>query len=837
MSGPPGEGSRWFPGRRDASADAATMRAGGRMLPGQQVAHSFVDGPVVQVAHAEGGVRVDIGAPKYRVNAQLPAPARLTVREARAQPAKLLHARHQLVSFTGRATELRALRAWRDDDAVMSVLLLHGAGGQGKTRLAVQFAEQSRAGGWQVLQARHASDPPPVTAASATQQNAPTSNVLYLADYAERWPVDDLLEFLHEAARRDGGRARVLLVARPAGVWWQALANRLDRMDVATTSLALRSLIEDQATSSEELYCQARDHFAQAMGVSGAQDVPLPTAILSDHPGIRPVLAVHMAALAAVDRCCRGETDEASMSAPGAVSAYLLSRERDHWRTLCANGAIKTSDSVLARAVFTAALTGAVSHQEGVAALSAIEACAADLSGQVLHEHALLFPPDADRESAVLEPLYPDPLAEDFVALSTPGHHLAHPPDPWADDAIRRLLVPGADQESVYPWTRPALTTLIAASARWPHLVARHLAPLLGQHPELMLHAGGSALTALTEVPELSPGVLENVVARLPDHRHAEFDAGIAAITSKLISPRLRATDDPAERARLHSSLATRQAYAGMYQQAVSAAEVAVEIGRRLVGQDPEAHEPDLAASLSNLGNRLAQVGRYDEALECAKEAVWIRQRLVSRAPDAQAPGLAQALSNLGVRLAEVGRHTEALATEEVAIDIRRRLAAADPVRFEADYATSSSNLGNHLGHVGRRDEALACEEEAVAIRRRLAAENPAAHEPDLARSLSNLGVRLAHVARRDEALACEEEAVAIRRRLAAENPAAHEPDLARSLSNLGVRLAHVARRDEALAREEEAVAIRRRLAAENPAAHEPDLARSLSNLRAWQGS
>ncbi|QPP07332.1 ATP-binding protein [Streptomyces bathyalis] len=822
MTGLFGQGRRWLPGRRDTAADSATIRAGGQVLPDQQVVNSTVADSVVQISGTGRDVHVRFGARNYRVNNQLPTPARLTVQQARAQPARLLHARHQLVSFTGRASELRTLSNWRDGDAGISVLLLHGAGGQGKTRLAVRFAEQSRARGWQVLQARHVSDPPPVTAASAAGEKNNTPDTLVLADYAERWPVDDLLEFLREAAGRGGGRARVLLVARPAGVWWQILANRLDRMDVATTSLALPSLVTDRATSPAELYSQARDRFAEALGVSGAQHLPVPSAVLSDAPGIRNVLAVHMTALAAVDRHRRGEAGGAAMDAPGAVSAYLLSRERDHWRTLCANGRIKTSDSILARAVFTAALTGSLSHHEGVTALKVIQACPSDVTDQVLREHAELFPPDADRQGAVLEPLYPDPLAEDFVALGTPGHHFSHPPDPWAEDAMHRLLVPGTDEDSVHPWTRPALTSLIAASARWPHLVTGHLAPLLMRHPELMLHAGGSALTALTEVPELSPSVLENVAARLPDHPHAEFDAGIAAITSKLISHRLRATNDPAERARLHSSLATRQAYAGKYQQAVSAAEAAVEIGRQLVRLNSELHEPDLAASLSNLGNRFAQVGRHDEALECAREAVWIRQRLVSNAPDAQAPGLAQALSNLGVRLAEVGRHAEALATEEVAIDIRRRLAAADSARFEADYATSSSNLGNHLAHLGRHDEALSCEEEAVEIRRRLAAENPAAHEPDLARSLSNLGVRLARVGRPDEALSCEEEAVEIRRRLAAENPAAHEPDLARSLSNLGVRLARVGRPDEALSCEEEAVEIRRRLAAENPAAHEP---------------
>ncbi|MTE21881.1 tetratricopeptide repeat protein [Streptomyces sp. TRM43335] len=827
----------WFKGRRET---AAAPESASQSLPapldsrsapaafGQQITDSTVGGPAIMVGEAGGNVHVTVGTPRYRVDALPPAPAPLTAQGARAQPARLLHARHQLVPFTGRVAELRVLTAWRDGDAAISVLLLHGAGGQGKTRLAMHFAEQSRSDGWQVRQARHISDPPSVAVVREAGEHAHLAGELIIADYAERWPVDELLGFVRDAANT-GGRARILLVARPAGVWWQTLANRLDRMDVATTSLALPPLMEDQHTSPILLYTEARDHFAHALDVSGTHRLPVPTAILSDDPGTRHVLAVHMAALVAVDRHRRGETGEGVMDAPGTVSGYLLSRERDHWRTLHANKRITTSDSVMAKVVFTAALTGTVTQQEGLAALAAIQACAAAQSDQALYDHSLLFP--SHDAGTVLEPLYPDLLAEDFIALCTPGHPLDHPSDPWAEGALHRLLVPGAGQDGVYPWTKPALTTLIAAAARWPHLVSGHLVPVLTEYPELMLHTGGSALTALTEVPGLPATVLEQVVALLPDHRHVELDAGIAAITSKLISSRLHAISDLAERASLHSSLATRQAYAGMYQQAVSTAEVAVEIGRRLVGEDPNLHEPVLAASLSNLGNRLAQVGRYAEALECAKEAVWIRRKLVDQAPETHRPDFAQALSNLGVRLAEVGRHIEALATEEVAIGVRQRLATEDPVRFEADYATSASNFANHLAQVGRREEALRWEEEALEIRRRLVAENPAAHEPDLARSLSNFGVRLAQVGRREEALRWEEEALEIRRRLVAENPAAHEPDLARSLSNFGVRLAQVGRREEALRWEEEALEIRRRLVAENPAAHEPDLARSLSNF------
>ena len=51
---------------------------------------------------------------------------------------------------------------------------------------------------------------------------------------------------------------------------------------------------------------------------------------------------------------------------------------------------------------------------------------------------------------------------------------------------------------------------------------------------------------------------------------------------------------------------------------------------RRLVSDNPAAHEPDLAASLSNLGNRLSAVERLEEALTAKQEAVEIRRRSVT---------------------------------------------------------------------------------------------------------------------------------------------------------------------------------------------------------------
>jgi hypothetical protein len=71
------------------------------------------------------------------------------------QPSRLLDARSQVVPFRGREPELEALREWRDRPGAVAAMLLHAPGGQGKTRLAAQFAADCAASGWQVLQARH----------------------------------------------------------------------------------------------------------------------------------------------------------------------------------------------------------------------------------------------------------------------------------------------------------------------------------------------------------------------------------------------------------------------------------------------------------------------------------------------------------------------------------------------------------------------------------------------------------------------------------------------------------------------------------------------------------
>lgn len=824
--------------------------------------------------------------PAYRIEDFPAEPRDLSTRMLAEQPSRLLRAAHQVVPFTGRRHDLDRLTDWREDPATrLGVRLLHGPGGQGKTRLAAHFAELSRRAGWTVWQAvLNEAEAEPVDTGPLPRAAV---GILLVVDYAERWPMSDLHRLLREPLpHRTRLPVRVLLLARPAGIWWESLETWIgDTLDVPADTHPLSPLAQD-ASERVARFNEARDHFAEHLGLPSEEAGQIrPPVDLGTDEDYAQVLTVHIAALAAVDAHLHHDIAPVD---PARASAYLLKRERAHWGALHrrSSSPLTTTPEAMGRTVLTATLTRSLARSHGQNALHRVGLAdsVAD-ANTLLDDHRFCYPSphgSAARTAIVLEPLHPDRLGEDFLGLSTPAdpHDSAgtHPvsgavTDDWAHGVAARLLAPTG---TVEPWTRDALTVLIETARRWPHIATGQLRPLLLDHPELALQAGGTALVALADLDALDITVLEAIEPHLPSGRHADLDVGIAAVVARVARHRLATDNDPVARAHTQDTLAVRRHHAGLRDEALvsgrhavrawrdltradaahrpslagslcdlgaylsavgrraealSAVEEAVEIRRRLVADDPVAHEPGLALSLSALAHRLFDRGRRSEALSAIEKAVEIRRRLVRENPVAHEPALAASLSSLGASLSDVGRRHEALAVTEEAVEILRRLTANDPAVYGPDLADTLSNLGNRLSAVGREAEAVSAIEEAVTAYRRLVAANPAAYEADLALALSNLGPLLLKAGRQREAMSVTEEAVGVRRRLAEQNPAAYESDLAASLSNLGSLLSEAERWQEALAPEQEAVGIRRRLAEEDPAAHEPGLAVSLSNL------
>jgi tetratricopeptide (TPR) repeat protein len=246
----------------------------------------------------------------------------------------------------------------------------------------------------------------------------------------------------------------------------------------------------------------------------------------------------------------------------------------------------------------------------------------------------------------------------------------------------------------------------IETARRWPHFAHDHLYPLLAAHPHLAVAAGGAALAGLAALPGIDPALLEAIDTHLPHDRHTDLDTGIAALAQHLADHRLASTPDPADHAHIHHSLAIRLSNAGLYHQAHTAAQQAVELHRRLAAADP-AYRPALAMSLSNLGVMLSNLGRREEALSTTRDAVEVYRRLAQTNPAAHEPDLARSLGTAAwIRVALRTELVEALGSISESVATYQRLAAQVPGAFIADLRSALGTAANVLDGLARPQDA-----------------------------------------------------------------------------------------------------------------------------------
>lgn len=758
------------------------------------------DGRVVQAGR---DAYVSEERPAYRLAALPGQPSQLPPEDARRQPSRLLDPRRRVVTFAGRDTELGELASWLDGPERVAVRLMNGSGGQGKTRLAQHFARLSADRGWQVNVAYPADHAGSGEAVTATSQEGLAGKVLIVVDYAERWALDRLLGMISDIKGEERDGLRFLLLGRPAGRWWYGLSHRLEGgHGLAADALQLPVL----AVSPDErltAFIRARDCFAEALGVPDAAAVLPPGSLDDDAYGV--ALTIHMAALAALDAHAHAE---AAPDDPGRLSEYLLRRELVYWQDLHRRGGeVPVVDAnTMGRAVFTAALTGPHPHAHGVTVIKRVSLADDPVAVErILDAHGLCYPP---RDQAmVLEPLLPDRLAEDFLALATPGHPYAYPADAWTATSLRMLFSSGEGDDAgtpSEPYARQALTMLIETAARWEHVARNHLGPLLREQPGLALSAGGAALITLAGIRHLDPAVLEAIEEHLP-RQHIDLDMGIAALTERLTEHRLPAAADQAEQARLHLALGIRKGIAGLADQAAGSLEQAVTLFRTLPASQTAKARTDLASALTQLGIAYLHLGRGEDAVPVLEEAASLHQQA---APDGE--GLATALDMLQVAMSRTGRRQEALELSRIVAEGWRRYAPKSN-EASAQRGRALLNRGNRLAEgkdTGTTREAMAATKEAVAIFRRLAAEDPGTYSPDLARSLGNLSADLLKAGQRENARKAIAEAVARYREMSQVNPAAFQADYGNALFNFGTLLAKTRRYQDAYAALSEALSV-----------------------------
>ena len=723
-------------------------------------------GGVFATQHGDVYVWKHSGDPDFRVEQAELEPVPLSASMVRRFPSRLLATRHEVVDLVGRSQELAELAAWATGAESVGVRVIHGVGGQGKTRLANRFARDLSDAGWVVAQARHRLHPDLASGAVAVEPEVAGAGLLVVVDYAERWPVADLQSLLkaHLLLR---GPVRVLLLARDVRGWWRTVSEALldagvEQVDEVALAPLANALGREQSDAGAA-FQSAAAAFARHLEVAdlGAVWVPKNVELLGDN-----ALTLHMAALVSVDAATHDAADPPSD--PAALSRYLLHRERQGWDELHKAGRIASTPRQIGHASLVAALTQALPYHEGLGVVRATGITESQaVADQLLNDHQIAYPVhDPER---VLEPLTPDRLAEDYVALSIPvadassveDRDLA---DPWAVSALGALLGSGnpdhggeVDEAALgNGYHSSVVSVLVAAAARWPHLSNTVVWPLVKAHPRLVITGGSAVVTGLASLAGADDDLLGLIYTQLPEGSHLEFDQAAALVAERRAELLNRDNVSPARRAHTLAALGYRYAAAGRRREALAPTQEAVEIYRGLADPEtgnPAAYLPDLARSLNNLGGRLSEAGSRKEALAPTQEAVDIRRGLADPEtgnPAVHLPDLAGSLNNLGIMLSQAGSRKEALAPTQEAVDIYRGLAdpeTGNPAAYLPDLAVSLNNLGVRLSEAGSRKEALAPTQEAVEIRRGLAdpeTGNPAAYLPDLASSLNNLAVRLA---------------------------------------------------------------------------------------------
>lgn len=731
--------------------------------------------------------------------------AEVDTAELRHQPSLLLDGRRRIVGFTGRELELATLTGWREAEDPLSIRLVHGPGGQGKSRLAAHFAEASAAAGWAVRQAR------PVLRASVIARALPgDADLLVVIDYAERWALDDLASVFEDPRFTEkhgtGARTRILLLARTSGLWWSALRDRVRLAaprSTVTTGEMLLGPIAAEDTERRAVFTAARDRYGDILDCPGAASIAPPEPIGLDAYG--SVLTLHMAALVAVDARLRGET---APSDPATLTRYLLGREINHWERMHEKSAqrLSTPPAEMSQAVFVATLSRGLEYGQAVKALRELDIAETGRHAkQIIDDHRSCYPATGD---TVLEPLYPDRLGEDFIALRLPGHTEGHvEPDMWTPSALDRLL---AEHDGEFPvHAHHTVMILLETAHRWPHVRAR-VAALFGARPRLAVHAGSAALERLAGLPGIDTTVLEAVARVMPADRSVGLDVGIAAMSEELAARQL-ATAEPETRVLLRLGLARRLVAAGWLRRALEQVTRAETEARDLVAEDPDL-KPLLALCVTFRAGVLLESGRPADALPLIDEARGVFRDLLDQG--VPAPALFGSLS----QPMTVGQADDHFA---------RQVITGRTTSYHQVYATVLRTRCSVLLSLGRPAEAVTDIREAIVV-----LESADGHVAEFLRMSSILlALSLSAQGRHDEAATIAEREVAGLRDLVRTDFATQAPVLSEALFVLG--LIHMGRGDfdgaETITAEAEE--LQNRLTDTNPQAHAPLYANILAQL------
>ena len=542
-------------------------------------------------------------------------------------PLQLIRARHDAVPYQ-ECDEFRQLRAWamtvpsgsrtgrNGRNADISVAVVTGAGGSGKTRMAAQLCDDLSTIGWY---AGFLPSMTEVTDEELAALAAVTTELLVVVDYAEEARRGLVARVVRALWARESA-TRIVLTARSADTWWEEFREEAEQDGIPlsnTLSLSIRGKqqVEADPWFFGRMYRRAVQQFSDKLNRAVPTDVEVPDG-LGD-----TALDVVLRAWLAV---C-GDNDAAERAMPTREELYdrVLSIEFARWRQEPKLGDV--SRDHLRRAAATLSLLAPSRDEDTVDdVLSRLP--------EWSHEHLLrsrfaelLVNSLLRGDGAEVVGLRPDPVAEHLIlavfgkkpelldrVLPQDPAKVAGLDDPDAEDlVVTRALEMGQQ-------VRNACVTLTRASSLDRDVALRLARRALRERPflwkealDVALTQGGPlapALEALIESGATLP--LGEIDDAIPVGHPALAGAALAA-TRRLATS---AEQTPKQQAHWANNLSIRLSDVGERNEALVAAREAVELCRGLAEASPQAYTPRLAASLNNLADILAADGRSEEA-------------------------------------------------------------------------------------------------------------------------------------------------------------------------------------------------------------------------------
>jgi tetratricopeptide (TPR) repeat protein len=516
------------------------------------------------------------------------------------------------------------------------------------------------------------------------------SGLMLIVDYAESRQDDVvwLADRMVQRAKTIAKPARLVLLSRGSGVWWKELVlktqslqylcgiggDAYDEIEIpeAITVQDRRSLFD----ASVKAFLPYRSALAPNSGALGAPSDDLVRTLQTEEDYDRP-LAVHIAALLHVAGV------DAAQGRPGMASLLdkILGLEYEHWNKALNFDVRSNLPTAVKNGVAQVTLVGHVDNVQAAEELIGNDPLYRNVKDidvpRVVSALVQIFP-GADEGLGGLEP---DLIGEHHV-LKVITDALVDACLDWA----------GANREQ-----RQHILTVLNRATRAEHGVQTSRAE--AQLDQLVRTRAAALGGDLIKVALETPGRLLDLCPALELQLESLEEPALAAIDDALPLRSLTLMELSLRVAERRTDLARKMDAATNAAAADAPLDLRVKFLHRL------------ATRVGTLGVRLSNLGRREQALAAAQEAVDITRRLAQMRPDAFLRDLAGSLNNLGAMLANLGRREQALAATQEAVDIRRRLAQTRPDAF---LATSLNNLGLMLSNLGRREQALAATQEAV---------------------------------------------------------------------------------------------------------------------------